>query len=188
MTPRTDEKTASHRRPTGTAPKAEALREVMRRFATGVTVITTGGEDAHGMTANAFTSVSLEPPLVACCIADTAYMHEAVSKQGEFAVSILGAHQAYLARYFADRSRPTGAAQFGQIGCRCGTRIAAPLITGAAAWLECRLATAYDGGDHTIFIGEVLSSSWASEPTALLFHDGGFHVLEPERIGHEEAV
>jgi flavin reductase (DIM6/NTAB) family NADH-FMN oxidoreductase RutF len=157
----------------------------MRRFPTGVTVLTTGGEHCHGMTANAFTSVSLEPPLVACCIAGSAYMHEAMITEGEFAVSILGAHQEHLARYFADRSRPRGTAQFGRIGCCPGTRTTAPLLAGAVAWLECRVTVAYDGGDHTIFLGEVLSSTWTGEPGALVFHDGDFHVLEPDR---EEAV
>jgi flavin reductase len=185
MTPRPQGMTKPHLR---AAAKADEVREVMRRFATGVTVITTGGEHSHGMTANAFTSVSLEPPLVACCVAGTAYMHDAISEQGEFAISILGAHQEHLARYFADRSRPTGAEQFGHVGCRRGSRIAAPLLAGAAAWLECRLAFAYDGGDHTIFLGEVLASAWAEEPDALLFHDGAFHALEPVRIGHEEAM
>lgn len=172
----------------GAYANADVLRSAMRRLPTGVTVITTGGQHSHGMTANAFTSVSLAPPLVACCVAGTAYMHEAICGQGEFAVSILGAGQEHLARYFADRARPRGAAQFDRVRCRRGRRTDAPLLSGAAAWLECRLAVAYDGGDHTIFLGEVLSSAWADESGALLFHDGSFHALDVAPPAREKAV
>jgi flavin reductase (DIM6/NTAB) family NADH-FMN oxidoreductase RutF len=142
-------------------------------------VITTGGENAHGMTANAFTSVSLDPPLIACCVANTAYMHEAISRQGEFAVSILGADQEHLAHYFTDRNRPRGPAQFDRLSYRRGMWVDAPLLAGAAAWLECRLSVSHDGGDHTIFLGEVLSTEWTGNPSALLFHGGGYHNLDP---------
>jgi flavin reductase (DIM6/NTAB) family NADH-FMN oxidoreductase RutF len=155
------------------------LRDVMRHFATGVTVITTGGENMHGMTANAFTSVSLNPPLVACCVAGTAYMHEAISRQGEFAVSILGADQEHLARHFTDRNRPRGPAQFDRVGARRGRWVDAPLLAGATAWLECRLAMSHDGGDHTIFLGEVLSTARSGNASALLFHGGDYHNLDP---------
>ncbi|QFZ24587.1 flavin reductase [Saccharothrix syringae] len=149
----------------------------MSRFATGVTVITTGGRHCHGMTANAFTSVSLTPPLIACCVATTAHMHEAITRQGEFAVSVLGAGQEHLARHFTDRTRPRGAAQFERVPHHPATRVDAPLLTGAAAWLECRLATRHRAGDHTIFLGEVLTTACADGPGALLFHGGGYHAL-----------
>lgn len=159
---------------------AGELREVMRRFATGVTVITTGGRAAHGMTANSFTSVSLDPPLVSCCVRRDAHMHEAIAAAGGFAVSILSAGQEQLARYFADRGRPRGAAQFDRVAWSAGHQTGAPLLTGAAAWLECTLAVSHAGGDHTIFLGEVLAASWAGEPDALLFHAGRFHRLAGE--------
>src|SRR5256885_7444561 len=92
------------------APQPISLREVMSQFATGITVITAGGEHAHGMTANAFTSVSLEPPLVLCCVARTARIHESILRARTFAVSVLDATQMNLARYFADRNRPRGPA------------------------------------------------------------------------------
>ncbi|MGK4584706.1 flavin reductase family protein [Kitasatospora sp. HPMI-4] len=152
-----------------------SLRETMARFATGITVLTTGGEYVHGMTANAFSSVSLEPPLVLCCVARTATMHEAITVTRSFALSVLGAEQEHLARYFADRSRPRGAAQFHGVDWRPGPFTGAPLLSDSLAWLECKLAERYDGGDHSIFLGEVLASDWADDRQALLFYGGGFH-------------
>ncbi|MBB5896300.1 flavin reductase family protein [Kutzneria kofuensis] len=156
---------------------ASPLREVMSRFATGITVLTTGGERCHGMTANSFNSVSLEPPLVLCCVVRTAVMHEAISVSGSFGVSVLAADQEHLARYFADRSRPRGAAQFDSVPCLPGRFTGAPLLTGALAWLECRLVAAYDGGDHSIFVGQVLGCGRGDGGEALLFFGGGFHQL-----------
>ncbi|OKI06953.1 flavin reductase [Streptomyces sp. CB02056] len=153
----------------------DALRETMARFATGITVLTTGGEHVHGMTANAFSSVSLEPPLVLCCVARTATMHRAITATGSFAVSVLGAEQEPLARYFAGRGRPRGAAQFHGVDWRPGPFTGAPLLSGSLAWLECKLAAQYDGGDHSVFLGSVLGSGWTEGRQALLFYGGGFH-------------
>ncbi|MFJ5925622.1 flavin reductase family protein [Kitasatospora sp. NPDC092948] len=159
-----------------------ALRETMARFATGITVLTTGGEQVHGMTANAFSSVSLDPPLVLCCVARTATMHRAITVTGSFAVSVLGAEQEQLARYFADRDRPRGAEQFDRVDWQPGPLTGAPLLGGALARLECRLAEVYEGGDHSIFLGEVLATEWAAGDGALLFYRGGYH-----RVGCEPA-
>ncbi|MGM1064309.1 flavin reductase family protein [Saccharothrix sp. Mg75] len=147
----------------------------MREFATGITVLTTGGEHAHGMTANAFGSVSLDPPLVMCCVARTAAMHAAITGARHFAVSILAADQEPVARYFADRRRPRGPAQFDGVDWRPGPRTGAPLLGGSTAWLECRLAHAHEGGDHTIFVGEVLAASAVPGGGPLLFFGGGYH-------------
>lgn len=151
------------------------LRDAMARFATGVTVLTTGGERMHGMTANAFSSVSLEPPMVLCCVARTAEMHQAIVSARSFGVSVLGGGQERLARYFADRRRPRGPAQFEGIGWRPGECTGAPLLTDSLAWLECRLREVHDGGDHSILLGEVLEAGWSPETEALLFVGGGFH-------------
>ncbi|GAA2995051.1 flavin reductase family protein [Streptomyces lactacystinicus] len=163
-----------------------ALRETMARFATGITVLTTGGEQVHGMTANAFSSVSLEPPMVLCCVARSATMHEAIMASRSFAVSVLGAEQEHLARYFANKSRPRGAAQFDGLDWQPGPFTGAPLLSDSLAWLECKLAEQYDGGDHSIFLGEVLASDWADHRDALLFYGGAFHRGiggKPEEIG-----
>lgn len=153
------------------------LREVMAQFATGITVLTAGGEQGHGMTANAFTSVSLEPPMVLCCVSRAARMHAAIVETGHFAVNVLGAEQRELARYFADWRRPGGAAQFESVGHTPGPETSAPLLTGALAWLECELAEAYEGGDHAIFVGRVLASSRGAGEEALVFYGGGYHQI-----------
>jgi flavin reductase (DIM6/NTAB) family NADH-FMN oxidoreductase RutF len=150
------------------------LRDVMSHFATGITVLTAGGDHSHGMTANAFTSVSLDPPMVLCCIARTAQMHEAILRTRSFGVNVLSADQEPVARYFASRNRPKGIAQFDQVDWISGPRTGAPLIAGSLAWLECELAQVYHGGDHSIFLGSVLDASRRSGE-ALLFFGGGFH-------------
>ncbi len=154
-----------------------SLRTVMSRFATGVTVLTTGGEHPHGMTANALTSVSLDPPLVLCCVAQTARLHAAVDETKAFAVSILGCDQLELARYFADKQRPTGGAQFHGVDCRVGDHTGALLLGGAVAWLECAVVDAHVSGDHTIFVGAVLGCGSDLDPTAgaLSFYGGSYH-------------
>jgi flavin reductase (DIM6/NTAB) family NADH-FMN oxidoreductase RutF len=152
-----------------------SLREVMGQFATGVTVLTAGGEQGHGMTANSFTSVSLDPPMVLCCVSRAARMHEAITAAQAFAVSILGAGQQELAKYFTDWRRPRGMAQFDTVDWLAGPLTGSPLLAGCLAWLECKLVNVYEGGDHSIFLGEVLHSSRGASPPALLFYGGGYH-------------
>lgn len=152
-----------------------SLRSVMGRFATGVVVITVGGEHVHGMTANAFGSISLEPPIVHCCIAHSAVMHSALSGSGRFGVSIMGADQEGLVRYFADRKRPLGAAQFDAVDWLEGPVTGAPLITGALAWLECEVVDVHVAGDHSLFLGRVLACETGVGDDALLFYQGRFH-------------
>jgi flavin reductase (DIM6/NTAB) family NADH-FMN oxidoreductase RutF len=153
------------------------LREVMSQFATGITVLTAGGERGHGMTANSFTSVSLEPPMVLCCVSRAARMHAAITEAGSYAVSVLAAGQGDLARYFADWRRPAGRAQFESVEHELGSRTGAPLLAGALAWLECELAETYEGGDHSIFLGRVVASTRGTGDEALLFYDGGYHTV-----------
>jgi flavin reductase (DIM6/NTAB) family NADH-FMN oxidoreductase RutF len=137
------------------------------------------------MTANAFTSVSLDPPQVLCCVAHSAVMHRAISGSAHFAVSVLRAEQEATARYFADKARPLGPAQFATVGWRPGPRSGAPLISGSLAWLECELTEAHASGDHTIFIGTVLGASCGDDGHGLLFFGGGFHRIE--QAGQERA-
>ncbi|MEU6098287.1 flavin reductase family protein [Streptomyces sp. NPDC047079] len=164
-----------------------SLREVMSRFATGVIVVAVGGEHVHGMTANAFTSVSLDPPLVLCCVAHSAVMHGAISAAGRFAVSVLGADQEDVARHFADKNRPLGSAQFAALDWRPGPLSGAPLISGALGWLECALDRSHDSGDHTIFLGSVLDARSGDDGPGLLFYNGSFRSVDavgstPDRV------
>ncbi|MGW4079665.1 flavin reductase family protein [Streptomyces asiaticus] len=164
--------TASHSRPQPVGPSR--LREVMSRFATGVTVITVGREHLHAMTANAFSSVSLDPPSVLCSVGHGAVMHQALTSAGRFAVNILGAEQEDVARHFADKNRTLGAAQFDGVAWRPGEHTGAPLLAGSLAWMECELTAAHSFGDHTIFIGTVLEAARDVEGHGLLFVNGRF--------------
>ncbi|HEX6521294.1 MAG TPA: flavin reductase family protein [Streptosporangiaceae bacterium] len=163
-------------------PETREMRRIFGRFATGITVVTAGRETPRGMTANAFTSVSLEPPLVLVCVQRNSTIHETISEAGSFAVSVLAAHQEQEARLFADRNRPRGEREFEAVDTVPGPYSGAPILAGALAWLECELASVYDGGDHSIFLGQVQTLGRGKTEDALLFFDGGFHRLEPEVI------
>jgi flavin reductase (DIM6/NTAB) family NADH-FMN oxidoreductase RutF len=154
------------------------LRSVFGRFATGITVVTAGADEPRGMTANSFTSVSLDPPLILVCVLRQAAMHAAITDCGAFAVSMLSAHQEKVARYFADSSRPRGDREFDVVDSSPGRYTGAPVLSGALAWMECRLAAVYDGGDHSIFLGEILDLGRGAGDDALLFYSGGFRRLE----------
>ncbi|HLU70706.1 MAG TPA: flavin reductase family protein [Nonomuraea sp.] len=159
---------------------AKALRQAFGAFATGVTVITTGGAVPHGMTANSFTSVSLDPPLLLVCVGKGAVMHRCLSGTTTFGVSVLAAHQEAVARHFADRYRALGPAQFTDVELDTGPVTGLPLIAGAAAAFECELWRVYEGGDHTIFLGEVLSVRQSERPDGLLVHRGRYAEIAPE--------
>jgi flavin reductase (DIM6/NTAB) family NADH-FMN oxidoreductase RutF len=159
------------------------LRGAFGSFATGVTVVTVGGASPHGMTANSFTSVSLDPPLVLICVERDAVMHRALTDAGHFGVSVLASAQERIARHFADRRRPLGPEQFEVVDWARGAHTGAPLIVGAMAHFECRLWRSYDGGDHTIFLGHLLTLHRHAEDDALLFHHGRFRQVADERTG-----
>jgi flavin reductase (DIM6/NTAB) family NADH-FMN oxidoreductase RutF len=159
------------------------LRQAFGTFATGVTVVTVGGVSPHGMTANSFASVSLDPPLLLVCVERDAIMHRALLDTGRFGVSVLASHQEHVARHFANRQRPFGSKQFDIVDWGAGEHTGSPLILGAVAHFECRLWRSYDGGDHTIFIGRLLGMRRHAENDALLFHCGQFHQVAEERTG-----
>jgi flavin reductase (DIM6/NTAB) family NADH-FMN oxidoreductase RutF len=156
------------------------LRRAFGAYATGVTVVTVGGVRPHGMTANSFTSVSLDPPLVLFCAGRSTVMHDILIASGVFGVSVLAADQEVIARHFADRWRRLGQAQFDAVPWRPGRLTGAPLIIGALAHFECRLWRSYDGGDHTIFVGNLLALDHAAEDNALAFFHGRFSRLSPQ--------
>lgn len=165
----------------GAAPSATRLRHVYGAFATGVTVVTVGGPTPHGMTANSFTSVSLDPPVVSVCVGRDAIMHAALMQNRRFGVSVLASDQEDVARHFADRRRPLGKEQFDYAEWLSGPATGAPLLVGAAAHFECDLWRAYDGGDHTIFLGRLLTLERLADDDALVFLCGKFHQITRER-------
>lgn len=171
-----------HRQPDQTQlTDTRLLRRAFGTFATGVTVVTVGGPDPHGMTANSFTTVSLEPPLVLVCIRHDARMHGLLQRIGTFGVSVLASHQEPVARYFADRHRPRGGGEFDAVDWAPGDVSGAPLLVGAVAQLECETWRTYEGGDHTIFLGRLLALEHQPEADVLLFLGGRFHQLGRER-------
>jgi flavin reductase (DIM6/NTAB) family NADH-FMN oxidoreductase RutF len=178
MAPRPEEASVEVRsEPVPAVADTQQLRRTFGTFATGVTVVTVGGATPHGMTANSFTSVSLDPPLVLVCVERGAIMHAALTDTGRFAISVLAADQERVARHFADRRRPLGLSQFDPVDCLPAELCDAPLIAGAAAYLECELRRTYDGGDHTIFLASVLRLGPRSEADVLVFLHGKFGTL-----------
>lgn len=152
------------------------FRDVMGRFATGVTVITAGeGETLRGMTANSFTSVSIDPPLVLCCVARNAGMHGHFGEGERFAINMLAADQEAQSRHFAKSSAATH--PMGGFDHRSGPH-GATLLDGALAHVECTVHALFDGGDHTIVVGRVLSYDLhRSDAAPLLYFGGGYRAL-----------
>ncbi|HEV2639953.1 MAG TPA: flavin reductase family protein [Actinocrinis sp.] len=163
------------------SPDRAELRSTLGMFATGITVVTAGGAVPCGMTANSFTSVSLDPPLVLVCVVREAAIHAQILAGEAFAVSVLSAPQEQVARYFADHRRPRGEHEFDLVDAAPGPHTGAPILAGALAWLECRLAAVYDGGDHSIFLGSVQGVGRDPGLDPLLFFGGGFRQVEPAR-------
>jgi flavin reductase (DIM6/NTAB) family NADH-FMN oxidoreductase RutF len=157
------------------APQSEDLdpgqyRHVVSRFATGVTVVSTVLDGVrYGLTVNSFTSVSLDPLLVLfCCEIDCAF-HAPVIGAGRWGVSVLSDQQAEESAWFATRGRP-GVDQFsGRSGVRVGPALGVPLLTESLATFECRTWTAYEGGDHTVVIGEVVDATTHGDGDPLLY-------------------
>lgn len=135
------------------------FRDVIGRFATGVTVMTTLHDDEpHGMTANAVSSVSLDPVLVLVCVDHAAEMRRLVTESGVFALSVLGADQQATADRFADPDRPMGAGMFA--GEPTATDVTgSPVLMRSLAHLDCRVWAIHPGGDHDIVVGEVLGAT-----------------------------
>jgi flavin reductase (DIM6/NTAB) family NADH-FMN oxidoreductase RutF len=132
------------------------FRKAMGSFATGVTVITVDYEgEVHGMTANAFASVSLDPMLVLVCVDHRARTHAHLTARKRFGVNVLAENQRAVSEYYAD---PNPDHRYAEREARARfdrTQHGTPVLHGALAYLECRLHTAQDAGDHTIFIAEV---------------------------------
>jgi flavin reductase (DIM6/NTAB) family NADH-FMN oxidoreductase RutF len=153
------------------------FRNALGAFATGVTVITTQrGEHPYGMTANAFSSLSLDPPLILVCVKSSAEGSQIIDQNGVFAVNVLGAEQEALSRYFSSKERPRGIDAFKEISHRRG-RSGSPILEGVAAFLDCRVTARHPAGDHTIFIGEVLALGIDASVEPLLFHLGQYRYL-----------
>ncbi|MCU1348177.1 MAG: flavin reductase domain protein, FMN-binding [Acidobacteria bacterium] len=144
----------------------------LSHFASGVTVVTTEHEGRpFGMTVAAFSSLSLHPPLVLVCIEKSVKTHDAIAAAGKFGVSILGSGQADLSNRFASRIED----KFADVPVRRG-ELGLPLLDGAVTALECRLTNQLEGGDHTIFIGEVVDLA-VGEGAPLVYYRSGYREI-----------
>lgn len=139
---------------------AKAFRQALGAFLTGVTVVTTRNADGEmrGFTANSFSSVSLDPPLILVCLAKTASSFPVFSAAQNFAVSVLAAHQKDVSALFASKSPDKFSGAPWQLG-----PAGSPVITGAAAWFDCLRHEVVEAGDHVILIGHVSGFGAGSE-------------------------
>ncbi len=151
--------------------EAAEFRRILGHLATGVAVVAALDPESgagRGLTATAVASVSLDPPLVLACVERGADTHDCIEQAGAFAISILGADDEALARRFADypADRKFVGAAYRQ------ETTGAPVLDEALAWVDCRVWAIYDGGDHTIFVGEVVAGDAVDGPPLLYFRGG----------------
>jgi flavin reductase (DIM6/NTAB) family NADH-FMN oxidoreductase RutF len=151
------------------------FREVLGHFPTGVTIVTAmeGGEPV-GFTCQAFTSLSLDPPLVALAPGKGSTSWPRIASAGTFCVNILAEGQEALCRDFA----VSGGDKFTGVGWKPAAN-GAPLLDGALAWVECRFVQAHDAGDHELVVGRVEEMGVNPRGRPLLYYRGGFGRFEP---------
>jgi flavin reductase (DIM6/NTAB) family NADH-FMN oxidoreductase RutF len=158
------------------APTIEAAhyRKVLGHFVTGVTIITAmDGKEPVGIAANSFTSVSLEPPLVAFCAAYSSSTWPRIEAAGHFCVNILREDQEDLCRLFATK----GADRFGAIGWH-PAETGAPILSDVLGWIDCTIENVVDAGDHAIVVGRVRGLDVPHEGRPLAFFRGGYGRFE----------
>ena len=156
---------------------ADAFREALADWACGVTIVTSrDGETIHGMTVSAFSSVSLDPPLVLVCADKTSDTLGVIEASGCFAVNVLSHDQQALSNKFAVKKDEH--LRFEGVPHSAG-KSGAPLLEEALVALDCRVEAAHDAGDHVIYVGHVLSVQ-RREGEPLLYHRGRYRALTEE--------
>lgn len=153
------------------------FRATLGRFASGVTVVTVVTPEVHAMTASAFTSVSLTPPLVAVCVDDSAVLAGLIEVGRPMGVSVLAADQVELSVWFAEPSRPVGSAQLDGVAWTPDPRTGVALLEGAVATLAGPVVTVHPGGDHDIVLVEVRAAAADPEREPLIYLDGRYRRL-----------
>jgi flavin reductase (DIM6/NTAB) family NADH-FMN oxidoreductase RutF len=157
------------------------FRRAAGQFSTGVTVLSTVVDgEPHGMTLNAFASVSIEPLLVLAVVGNTSRTYEKVRASGVFAVTVLASDQVEIARWFAHPGRPSGALSFMDVAWRRGPHSGSPILTGGLSYFDCAVERADRAGDHTVLIGRVHAFDVLSDRAPLLFVRSHFADL-PDR-------
>lgn len=155
---------------------ADQYRKIIGSFATGVTVITTNVDGKyHGFTANAVTSVSLDPILLLVCVDKSARALEELRKATAFGVSILGESQEDASNLFACRGEPEAGTLRGLEFIEGTT--GAPLLSGSIAHVECEMVEHIEGGDHIIVMGKAVEGAILTEEAPLLFYQGKYRKI-----------
>lgn len=163
--------------PSGRVADPLVLRSTFGCFASGVTVVTCQGKDAHhGMTANSFISVSLEPARALVSIKKSAKMHGLLMRNEYFGLSVLNAQQADVSSHFAGQQQPHFEPEFREI---CGV----PLIAGSLAWMVCKKVQAVATGDHTLFIADLMDCDHI-DADPLVFFGGKYASITPQPFSH----
>jgi 3-hydroxy-9,10-secoandrosta-1,3,5(10)-triene-9,17-dione monooxygenase reductase component len=158
------------------AEAATRFREVLGRFATGVTVVTATAPDGHpvGLTAQSFASVSLEPPLVLFCPAKSSRAWPVIEASGHFCVNLLAHDQEELSRVMATR----GADKFAGVAWAPSVVTGSPRLAGILGHVDCAIEAVHEAGDHYVVIGRVLDLDSTEEPRPLLFYRGRYGTSE----------
>lgn len=149
----------------------DTFRQVLGHFATGVTVITATASDGPvGLAVNSFTSVSLDPPLVAFCAALSSSTWPSIQQAGHFCVNIVAEDQEDVCRVFAAK----GADRFTTVGWRQATHSGAPILDRVLAWIDCEIDAEHAAGDHIIVVGRVQEVGVERDGKPLVFFRGGY--------------
>jgi flavin reductase (DIM6/NTAB) family NADH-FMN oxidoreductase RutF len=154
----------------------EEFKRILGHWPTGIAVVATRMANGKmcGLTANAVASVSLEPALVLACVERDADSHDCIRAAGVFSVNVLDSSQERMARRFSTWEVD---AKFEGLAFRTEVT-GAPILTEALAWVDCRLWAEYPGGDHTIFVGEVVAGD-AREGIPIIYYRGGYGRFSP---------
>jgi flavin reductase (DIM6/NTAB) family NADH-FMN oxidoreductase RutF len=151
--------------------RGDELREVMRRYAVGVSVVTVDLDGERlGVTVASLSSLALEPPLVSISISHQAALHELLRAAGGYAVSMLAADQVELARHFSRGVPPIAM----WVGVEANEGPRGPLLAGAVGWLECEVVAEHPAGDHTLFVGRVERAEQGVDAPPLLRLGGDY--------------
>lgn len=152
----------------------QVFRDVLAQWPSGVTVVTTLAADGSriGMTASSFSSVSATPALVSICLDRKLYTHDQIAQAGCFGINVLAKDQIEVGRRFAGMVPDCPDRFAGEEWSTAETGVA--LLDSALGWLDCKVLHQYDGGDHTIFVGEVLAANAARRSAPLLYHARGW--------------
>ena len=160
---------------------SDSLKKTMRAWVSGVTVVTTSdGVRQAGLTASSFTSISVDPPLIMISLQEFTETFKLIEETHKFAVSVLAHNQAHLSAQFAGFIKlPEGVNKFHKVKLMTA-ETGAPILLGAAAWLDCHLTAVYEAGSSRIVVGEVVATGQLDDILPLAYHNRGYYDLVPQ--------